>query len=156
MVANWSHIGQMCLDRFPQWSDEEFNIMATEMARQFTEEEAAAFEPEGEVGRKVLAQGVEVAAQQVDQALAAAEKEVVALCEIHHKVAIERLETVARDAATISMCAVHDSTTRREATTREKADCAAENAGKDCVLDAAAVAMAWNLLGKQEEEDEDK
>jgi hypothetical protein len=45
----------MCLDSFQRRSDEEVDIMAMEMARQFTEEEVDAFGREGEVAQQALA-----------------------------------------------------------------------------------------------------
>jgi hypothetical protein len=143
----------------------------------------ADFENEGDVAHQALMEVVEAAGSVcIEQAEQAVAKEVaaVAIRAEHHEAAMALLGSEARNAANI-VVQEHRSTT---AATREAAataieaatvDAAAANEASektvcdkayhaandaeeegDCVSEAAALAMAWGLLGKDQEEDEDE
>ncbi|KAK1633176.1 hypothetical protein QYE76_007491 [Lolium multiflorum] len=72
-IVNWNRIREMCIASFPLRSDKEVDIMATEMARVQAEDKVAAFEHKAEVAQQALAEVVEAAARQAEQALEQAE-----------------------------------------------------------------------------------
>jgi hypothetical protein len=75
-ISIWDHIREMCGSRWPRPSDEEVEIMATEMACVQARDHVAAFEHEGNVAHQALVEVVEAATQQAQHALYHAEQEV--------------------------------------------------------------------------------
>jgi uncharacterized membrane protein YgcG len=165
-ISSWDHIRKMCRSRWTCPSDEEVEIMATEMARVQARHQVAAFEHEGNVAQQNMVEVVEAVAQRAQQALqqkeqaVASEAAAAAVRAERHEAAMTLLGPAVCNAATIIVqdrrraAAAVDTTANAEKATRDKVYRAADDASEeDRVAEAATLAMAWSLLGKEEEED---